>query len=62
VLALAGSVGDSNADRLSLGGEATIATSSLDYDQRIALAKRMVGQDPKQVAQVVKSWVAEDGS
>lgn len=34
----------------------------LAYEQRIGIARRMVGENPKQVAQVVKSWVGEDGS
>ncbi|QNK02580.1 flagellar basal-body MS-ring/collar protein FliF [Dyella telluris] len=33
----------------------------LAYEQRIGTARRMVGENPKQVAQVVKSWVGEDG-
>ncbi|MEN6539638.1 MAG: hypothetical protein ABFC67_08520, partial [Mizugakiibacter sp.] len=48
-------------DRLSLGAATPAAQAQLDYDQKVTLAKRMVSQDPKQVAQVVKSWVAEDG-
>ncbi|WP_329742669.1 flagellar basal-body MS-ring/collar protein FliF [Dyella sp. A6] len=32
------------------------------YEQRIQLARRMVNDDPRQVAQVVKNWVGEDGS
>jgi flagellar M-ring protein FliF len=28
----------------------------------VGLAKRMAAENPKQVAQVVKSWVSEDGS
>ena len=32
------------------------------FEQKVTLAKRMVNQDPRQVAQVVKGWVAEDGS
>lgn len=30
------------------------------YDDRIAAARNAVGQDPRQVAQVVRAWVAED--
>ncbi|GAP65260.1 flagellar M-ring protein [Mizugakiibacter sediminis] len=48
-------------DRLTLGAAPAAAQAPLDYDQKVTLAKRMVSQDPKQVAQVVKSWVAEDG-
>jgi len=33
----------------------------LAYEQRIGIARRMVSENPKQVAQVVKSWVGEDG-
>ena len=32
----------------------------LAYEQQIAQARTLVGQDPKRVAQVVKSWVATD--
>jgi flagellar M-ring protein FliF len=32
----------------------------LAYEQQLAQARTMVGQDPKRVAQVVKSWVATD--
>ncbi len=56
LLALPG--GLARADRLTLGSDGNSA--AMDYDQKVALAKRMVGQDPKQVAQVVKSWVVED--
>lgn len=34
----------------------------LAYEQRIGQARRMVGENSKQVAQVVKNWVSEDGS
>lgn len=34
---------------------------TMAYEQRIGLARRMVSENPKQVAQVVKSWVGEDG-
>ncbi|MGH8157245.1 MAG: flagellar basal-body MS-ring/collar protein FliF [Rhodanobacter sp.] len=33
----------------------------LAYEQRIGMARRMVGDNSKQVAQVVKNWVGEDG-
>ncbi|WP_130619375.1 flagellar basal-body MS-ring/collar protein FliF [Dyella amyloliquefaciens] len=42
--------------RLNNGMAPTMA-----YEQRIGLARRMVSDNPKQVAQVVKSWVGEDG-
>jgi flagellar M-ring protein FliF len=62
VLALpGGSVGD---DRLSLsapntGGVPALAAQS-NYDQHLAIAKGLVSQDPKRVAQVVKNWVGTD--
>jgi flagellar M-ring protein FliF len=33
----------------------------LAYEQKVGLAKRMAAENPKQVAQVVKSWVSDDG-
>ena len=33
----------------------------MNYEARVAMAKRMVTENPKQVAQVVRSWVSEDG-
>lgn len=32
----------------------------IGYDDRIAAARSIAGQDPRQVAQVVRNWVAED--
>ncbi|WEN14611.1 flagellar basal-body MS-ring/collar protein FliF [Rhodanobacter sp. AS-Z3] len=37
------------------------ASPTLEYEQRIGLARQMVGENSKQVAQVVKNWVSEDG-
>ncbi|WP_266171299.1 flagellar basal-body MS-ring/collar protein FliF [Dyella subtropica] len=37
------------------------ALSATSYEQRVGLARRMVNDNPKQVAQVVKNWVGEDG-
>jgi flagellar M-ring protein FliF len=37
------------------------ATPGQAYEQRLQLARSAVAQDPKRVAQVVKSWVAEGG-
>lgn len=41
-----------------LGG----AMPTLSYEQRVSQARRMVGENSKQVAQVVKNWVSEDGN
>jgi flagellar biosynthesis/type III secretory pathway M-ring protein FliF/YscJ len=31
------------------------------FEQQIAAARTLVGQDPRRAAQVVKEWVAADG-
>ena len=41
------------------GGNTQQATP-LAYEQQLAQAKTLVGQDPKRVAQVVRAWTAED--
>ncbi len=38
------------------------AAPTLEYEQRIGQARQMVGENSKQVAQVVKNWVSEDGN
>ena len=50
-------------DRLSLGGPAQVArlAGSGSYDANLSTAKTLAAQDPKRVAQVVKTWVASDG-
>jgi flagellar M-ring protein FliF len=42
------------------GGGARVMGLPLGYDDRMAAARGVAGQDPRQVAQVVRSWVAED--
>jgi flagellar biosynthesis/type III secretory pathway M-ring protein FliF/YscJ len=32
----------------------------VSYDDRMAAARSVAGQDPRQVAQVVRSWVSEE--
>ncbi len=32
----------------------------LAYEQQLAQARTLVGQDPKRVAQVVRAWAAEE--
>jgi len=49
------------ADQLSLGTSAESAEVGMGYEQKLALAQRTATQDPRQVAQVVQNWVAEDG-
>lgn len=36
------------------------ARARLSYDDKVAAARSLAGQDPKQVAQVVKQWVSAD--
>jgi flagellar M-ring protein FliF len=58
-----GSAGeDAAADRVSLSGKDAHAIKlSPSFEQQIAAARTLVGQDPKRAAQVVKDWVAADG-
>jgi len=42
------------------GGARLDAPSAQDYEQRVQMARRIVDNDPRQVAQVVKNWVGED--
>jgi flagellar M-ring protein FliF len=54
--------GDLAGDRVSLsaqGGKAIKLQPS--FEQQIAAARTLVGQDPRRAAQVVKDWVAADG-
>jgi flagellar M-ring protein FliF len=49
-------------DRLSLSGQAGKPIKlQPSFEQQIAAARTLVGQDPKRAAQVVKDWVATDG-
>ncbi len=54
--------GDIAGDRLSISGQGgnpiKLAPS---FEQQIAAARTLVGQDPRRAAQVVKEWVAADG-
>ena len=43
------------------GGGAGGEGQSLAYEQQVAQARGLVSQDPKRVAQVVKTWVSTDG-
>ncbi len=54
--------GELAGDKLSLSapGEPPIKLSP-SFEQQIAAARTLVGQDPKRAAQVVKDWVAADG-
>ena len=57
--------GDSGAlegDRLSISGQGGKAIKlAPSFEQQIAAARTLVGQDPRRAAQVVKDWVSADG-
>jgi flagellar M-ring protein FliF len=56
------------AEAVAAGGPAAARVASggaaqpppLAYEQQLAQARTLVSQDPKRVAQVVKSWVAQE--
>ena len=53
---------DMTPDRVSTTSQAQIGSPALlAYEQKVGLAKRMAAENPKQMAQVVKSWVSDDG-
>jgi flagellar biosynthesis/type III secretory pathway M-ring protein FliF/YscJ len=52
---------DLDGDRLSLSGQGTPIKLSPSFEQQIAAARTLVGQDPRRAAQVVKDWVSADG-
>lgn len=53
---------DMTPDRVSTSSKAQLGSPALlAYEQKVGLAKRMAAENPKQVAQVVKSWVSDDG-
>jgi flagellar M-ring protein FliF len=60
--AAAGGGGDVEGDRVSLSGKGGTAIKlAPSFEQQIAAARTLVGQDPRRAAQVVKDWVAADG-
>jgi flagellar M-ring protein FliF len=60
---IGGADGDeTGGDRVSLSGQAGKAIKlSPSFEQQIAAARTLVGQDPRRAAQVVKDWVSADG-
>ncbi|MBC7974250.1 MAG: flagellar M-ring protein FliF, partial [Myxococcales bacterium] len=54
---LTGGGGGGPGGSMSAAGEAP----GLAYEQQVAQARGLVSQDPKRVAQVVKTWVSNDG-
>jgi flagellar M-ring protein FliF len=55
--------GDFAGDRVSLSSKDNANAIKLapSFEQQIAAARQLVGQDPRRAAQVVKDWVAADG-
>jgi flagellar M-ring protein FliF len=52
---------DADGDRVSLSGQGKPIKLSPSFEQQIAAARTLVGQDPRRAAQVVKDWVSADG-
>jgi len=58
----AGGAGDLDGDRVSISGQGGKAIKlAPSFEQQIAAARTLVGQDPRRAAQVVKDWVSTDG-
>jgi flagellar M-ring protein FliF len=56
------STADVAGDKVSLSGQnANAIRLAPSFEQQIAAARTLVGQDPRRAAQVVKDWVAADG-
>jgi flagellar M-ring protein FliF len=54
--------GDIEGDRVSISGQGGKAIKlAPSFEQQIAVARTLVGQDPRRAAQVVKDWVSADG-
>jgi flagellar M-ring protein FliF len=57
-----GEADDLDGDRLSISGQGGKAIKlAPSFEQQIAAARTLVGQDPRRAAQVVKDWVSADG-
>lgn len=57
-----GEPGDIEGDRVSISGQGGKAIKlAPSFEQQIAAARTLVGQDPRRAAQVVKDWVSADG-
>jgi flagellar M-ring protein FliF len=52
---------DIEGDRVSLSGQGKAIKLAPSFEQQIAAARTLVGQDPRRAAQVVKDWVSADG-
>ena len=57
-----GDGGEIEGDRVSISGQGGNAIKlAPSFEQQIAAARTLVGQDPRRAAQVVKDWVSADG-
>jgi flagellar M-ring protein FliF len=57
-----GEAGEPDGDRVSISGQGGKAIKlAPSFEQQIAAARTLVGQDPRRAAQVVKDWVSADG-
>jgi flagellar M-ring protein FliF len=60
--AASGGAGELDGDRVSISGQGGKAIKlAPSFEQQIAAARTLVGQDPRRAAQVVKDWVSADG-
>ena len=60
--AISSDAADIEGDRVSLSGQGGKAIKlAPSFEQQIAAARTLVGQDPRRAAQVVKDWVSADG-
>lgn len=48
-------------DRLQLAGGEPSPSALPPYEQKLQMARQAVAQDPKRVAQVVKTWIGQEG-
>jgi flagellar M-ring protein FliF len=60
-IAGSGDAADIGGDRVSLSGQGNAIKLAPSFEQQIAAARTLVGQDPRRAAQVVKDWVSADG-
>jgi flagellar M-ring protein FliF len=58
---LSASVDEIEGDRVSLSPQGKPIKLAPSFEQQIAAARTLVGQDPRRAAQVVKDWVSADG-
>jgi flagellar M-ring protein FliF len=61
LLALENSEISANSGSSESNPQKIMSNSSPNYVEQLAMAKKLVGQDSRQVAKVVKNWVADNG-